>query len=657
MLIGEVFGSTGTKTFNFRAEKDVHKLDFIVVEGENKTWVLSQVENIESHPDGKNVAFARVIGYREEGTLKVPMSPIKPNAHVYSADAGIIQDTLKLDKNGLYLGSLDANKEVPVYIDPTDLISRHVAVLAATGSGKSYTVAVILEELLEKNIPVVIIDPHGEHTSLGIANDNPEEIEKAERFNILPKNYPVCEYSPDTTVNSGAQQISFSDKNLEASEILHLLPTKPSSSQIGVLYSAIKELKESGKAYDLAEIIKAVEDNQSASKWAVINMLEVVRGTGLFSAKPTNIRELVKQGQATIINLRGVSQEIQTVVVYKIVEKLFEERKVGRVPPMFLVVEEAHNFCPEKEVRASSKIIRTAASEGRKFGFGLCIISQRPARVDKNVLSQCNTQIILRMTNPNDLKAVSYAEGLTSGIEKEIKNLNPGTALILGREFPIFVNIRIRRTKHGGVTVNISEQPKEITELLAFRNYEKKYMEKKFGSVHTIYYPCWLIYADKTYLMEAVRGKVIFRDNDLTKECDINLTDDHALVLSEMKFNRTMQELLERTKLTEEDLVKALKELRDKGYINEKEDNGNFIYEKTEKAVFRNFDIEPQMIEKDDKSETLKFEFTKEDALKRAKLLFGTVENIEPVYYTYYLDAKQKFLIDGVTGIKKETGN
>ncbi|MBU4300658.1 MAG: ATP-binding protein [Nanoarchaeota archaeon] len=657
MLIGEVFGSTGTKTFNFRAEKEVRKLDFVVVEGENKTWVLSQVENIESRPDGKNIAFAKAIGYREDGILKVPMTPIKSNARVYSADAGIIQDTLKLDKNGLYLGCLDANKEVPVYIDPTDLISRHVAVLAATGSGKSYTVAVILEELLEKNIPIVIIDPHGEHTSLGVANDNAEEIEKAQKFNILSKNYLVVEYSPDTNVNSGAQQISFSDKNLEASEILHLLPTKPSSSQIGVLYSAIKELKEMGKPYELKDIIKAVEDNQSASKWAVINMLEVVRGTGLFSSKPTNIRELVKAGQASIINLRGITQEIQTVVAYKIIEKLFEERKVGRVPPMFLVVEEAHNFCPEKEVRASSKIIRTVASEGRKFGFGLCVISQRPARVDKNVLSQCNTQIVLRMTNPNDLKAVSYAEGLTSGIEKEIKNLNPGTALILGREFPIFVNIRIRRTKHGGVTVNISEPVKEVTELLAFRNYEKKYIEKKFGSVHTIYYPCWRIYGEKTYLIEAVRGKVIFEDSDATKECDIELNDDHALILSEMKFNRTLQELLERTKLTEDDLVKALKELRDKGYVNEKEENEKFVYEKTEKSVFRDFAIEPATIEKDNNSETLKFEFTKEDALKRAKLLFGAVDNIEPVYYTYYLDENQKFLIDGVTGIKKETGN
>jgi DNA helicase HerA-like ATPase len=74
---------------------------------------------------------------------------------------------------------------------------------------------------------------------------------------------------------------------------------------------------------------------------------------------------------------------------------------MDKIPPFMLVVEEAHNFCPERgfEKAISSNIMRTIASEGRKFGLGMMVISQRPARVDKNVISQCNTQIILRVTN------------------------------------------------------------------------------------------------------------------------------------------------------------------------------------------------------------------------------------------------------------------
>ena len=77
------------------------------------------------------------------------------------------------------------------------------------------------------------------------------------------------------------------------------------------------------------------------------------------------------------------------------------------------------------------------ASEGRKFGFRLCIVTQRPARVDKSVLSQCSTQVILKVTNPNDLKAITDSvEGVTPGLKDEIRAkvsnpINPGNNKIL----------------------------------------------------------------------------------------------------------------------------------------------------------------------------------------------------------------------------------
>ncbi|HPS92407.1 MAG TPA: ATP-binding protein, partial [Methanothrix sp.] len=92
------------------------------------------------------------------------------------------------------------------------------------------------------------------------------------------------------------------------------------------------------------------------------------------------------------------------------------------------------------------------------FGMGLMIISQRPARVDKNVISQCNTQIIMRVTNPNDLKALSKGlEGMTGDLEEEIKRLPPGVAMLVSNEIerPITVNVRPRKSRHGGVSTQI----------------------------------------------------------------------------------------------------------------------------------------------------------------------------------------------------------
>lgn len=86
------------------------------------------------------------------------------------------------------------------------------------------------------------------------------------------------------------------------------------------------------------------------------------------------------------------------------------------------------------------------------------IISQRPARVDKNVISQCNTQIIMRVTNPNDLKALSKGlEGMTSELEDEIKRLPAGVAMLVSNEIerPVTVNIRPRKSRHGGVSTEI----------------------------------------------------------------------------------------------------------------------------------------------------------------------------------------------------------
>jgi DNA helicase HerA-like ATPase len=78
--------------------------------------------------------------------------------------------------------------------------------------------------------------------------------------------------------------------------------------------------------------------------------------------------------------------------------------------------------------------------------------------VDKNVISQCNTQIIMRVTNPNDLKALSKGlEGMTSELEEEIKRLPPGVAMLVSNEIerPITVNVRPRKSRHGGVSTQI----------------------------------------------------------------------------------------------------------------------------------------------------------------------------------------------------------
>jgi hypothetical protein len=188
----------------------------------------------------------------------------------------------------------------------------------------------------------------------------------------------------------------------------------------------------------------------------------------LFSDKPTDVKVLLQRGRASIIDLRGIEPAYQDLIVSRICTRLFELRKKNQVEPGMIVIEEAHNFIPERgfDRTVSTNILRTIASEGRKFGLGLMVISQRPARIDKNVISQCNTQIILRVTNPNDINAIKRGvEGITAEMVEEIKRLPPGSAMVVSPELerPVIVRVRVRKSKHGE-PVSIIETESETTE-------------------------------------------------------------------------------------------------------------------------------------------------------------------------------------------------
>jgi len=245
---------------------------------------------------------------------------------------------------------------------------------------------------------------------------------------------------------------------------VQLFSEERSQNETGILFEAVSKLKTEKPTYAIDDIIFEVGQNKSKAKWNVINKLEALKETGILSDNATSINELIQDGRASIMDMKGVNPDLQSMIVAKLCGDLFNARKLNIVPPMMLVLEEAHNFCPEKGFggTVSSDILRTIASEGRKFGLGLMVVSQRPARVDKNILSQCNTQIIMKVTNPNDLQAISKGlEGISSDVVDDIKRLSPGVAMIVSTyiERPILVDIRTRKSKHGGASVPIVKAP------------------------------------------------------------------------------------------------------------------------------------------------------------------------------------------------------
>ena len=411
-------------------------------------------------------AYADVIGYRDKkGLLQSPRSPFSAGATILRADEQLIRNVLGLNaskENGAYIGLLKGHN-LRVFLNVDALVQKHISILAKTGGGKSYACGVLIEELLKQKIPMVIIDTHGEYHSLAEPNKSRKDQKNMEHFGIKKHGYEsqINEYSPMGS-RGRIKHITLNGVNLEAREIIDLLSAKLSGPQIGVLYQAIKEIKEYKKMWNLRDIIEAVNRSKSNARWNVIASLESLDSIGVFSENGTPTSELVVKGKCSTINMKGVPPDVQDVVVARLTKELFDDRKAGKVQPFLMVVEEAHNYCPERGfgTAVSSNILRTVASEGRKFGMGLCIVSQRPAKVDKNIISQCNTNIILKVTNPNDLKAITASvEGLTSQTCDEIQRLPIGVALVSGAglQMPIMAEIRTRETNHGGKSVGISK--------------------------------------------------------------------------------------------------------------------------------------------------------------------------------------------------------
>jgi hypothetical protein len=451
-VLGAIIGKSTTREFSFQVENETKVFEYLKVHHRAFGDVLCQVIEITATREDA-VALCSIIGYRDDdGAIKGIRIPFDVGSRVLRADDDFIRSIINLgDEHGAMFGKLEG-RDIPVSLDLRKILTKHVAVLAKSGAGKSYSVGVLIEEVLERNVPLVIIDPHGEYSTLSQPNTEPGDANKLSFFGMVPKGYKVNEYGDPTVTNGRPLKLS---NKMTQQELVQMIPAKLTGTQIGILYSALRNIDQ--VSFDA--VIASLNAEESNAKWGLINILEHLRTYNIFSNEPTPYDEIVAPGTCSIINFRGIPAEIQSIMVYKLTKDLFEMRKRGALPPFFLVLEEAHNFCPERSFgeTTASKTIRTIASEGRKFGLGLCVITQRPARLDKSVVSQCTTQIILKVTNPNDLKAISSSvEGLTAEAEKEIANLPIGTALVTGIvDVPLLVNVRPRRSLHGGHSIDI----------------------------------------------------------------------------------------------------------------------------------------------------------------------------------------------------------
>jgi uncharacterized protein len=476
--VGRIFGDVGLGQFQLSLGQPVERGDYLTVVDEVHGKVLCQLDDLKRKSDldlehagalqptdegtihESLLGAARIVGYRDaQGLVKIPSVPFRPGAHVFRAEEPLIAEVLGLEhhtNSGAYVGLL-RNHSLKVELDINQLVQRHVSVLAKTGGGKSYLLGVLIEELLRHKVTCVIIDPHGEYGSLRIPA---EKNGSSARFGVEPQGFArqIQEYSPDVSLNPSAKPLTFSLRSTDPRDLLVFMGLTAVKTYLAPLKQIMENVATTNPDYTVHDLVRAAEAGEGAVAETLHERLDYVDQTKLLGPKGTSLAELVKKGEATLINLRGVAPDVQELVVARLATTLFENRKKDKIPPLFLVIEEAHNFAPQQGSATCSRILKNIASEGRKFGLGLCAVTQRAARIDKTVLSQCNTQLILQVTNPLDLKAIATSiEGLTPGMTEMIQSLPVGVALVTGGGYhtPLFCEIRPRATRHGGESVQI----------------------------------------------------------------------------------------------------------------------------------------------------------------------------------------------------------
>jgi len=375
--------------------------------------------------------------------------------------------------------SLSSNKKIRIPVNGNKFFNKHIAVIGSTGSGKSHTVAKIIQQAVEEkngdfslnNSHVIIFDIHSEYKS-AFPNANNLGIEDLILPYWLLTSEELEELFIDTEANDHNQRNVFkeaviadrkskfsgadADKHkihydspllFDINEVLNFAKGKNTEMIPGAKAGTTKQGTLNGK---LTNFVSRLENKLNDKRFDFL--------LGEKSKKITfedTIKQLIGQNctpkrNVTILDLSGVPFEVLSITVSLISRIIFEygyyykkirtkkdpTEKINNDTPFLLVYEEAHKYVPKSDLvkyRASKNSIERIAKEGRKYGVTLLLASQRPSELSETIFSQCNNFIAMRLTNPIDQNYVKRLLPDTLGnLTDKLPSLQAGEALLIG---------------------------------------------------------------------------------------------------------------------------------------------------------------------------------------------------------------------------------
>lgn len=377
----------------------------------------------------------------------------------------------------VHLGEHVGTGGTKCYAEMNELLGKHTAILGSTGAGKSGTVAAVLHSLLERGaeselanwVPrIVVLDPHNEYSKAF----GEKHIRLSTDEGSLKLPYWLLNFQETVSLIIGKTEfVATSQSNIVKLALLNARSEAAGTLKIDLTKQPLTV--DSPTPYSIQKFKDEVNLQRPSGKDkkeqepfnSVINKLETLERDSRmnFMLSPWDgtsdefapvLSQFVGDGKAVrIVDLSGVPNEVAGICSAVIARTLFnlkvwqtsEERKRD---PVLLVCEEAHRYVPnrgEAQYEAAQEAIRRIAKEGRKYGIGLLLVSQRPSEVESTVLSQCNSWIILRITNDADREHVrAILPDSMAGLTKLLSGLRRQEAIFVGQAAILPSRILIR---------------------------------------------------------------------------------------------------------------------------------------------------------------------------------------------------------------------
>jgi DNA helicase HerA-like ATPase len=394
--------------------------------------------------------------FEEEGRQQIRAPQTLPNsgASVYIANDDEIVFALGLHRDkslGLHVGETVSGATTSIILK-RESIQRHIFIGGTTGSGKSYAMGVIVEELVRHGLPIVFIDTQDEYSKLATLLEG--------------------------HVKTPGKDFNIRISSLTEFELLDLLPKATTELQRDIAARAFSELKAELESDGIAkftidDLLKRMEDvgpeltNKESSIAMAISRTASLKRNDIFGEGIGRADWRRLMSPCLVINCKGLTSSRLQPVATAVLRELQTLRLHNHIPPYVAVIDEAHLFVPQGESSSCKQIIREGVRIGRHHGICMVLLTQSPVDIDKSAIRQCNTRLIFAL-EPDQLDAIRGVKAdATEEMLRALPKMPQGTCLLSGtyesvkHAIPIKIRKRELEDSEGGETPDIFQEMKE----------------------------------------------------------------------------------------------------------------------------------------------------------------------------------------------------